>query len=761
MKLKIPLFTLLLVFFVICAGISMPVRKTVVVLIPAVTLDDMTSHMPTFRMLIRKGAVGIMNTRSASPDEDKMDFGKITFHTLDGRSSLESAYVTLGAGSRAISGKEGGQAANTDEKTEFGITRDVFTRRTGQNPGSAKILHLSVGSLLTANSKLSYAVIPGKLGEELHKAGLKTACIGNSDTLDGMHRESVCLAMDQFGRVDVGDISKRMLSRDPAYPEGVKTNIPQMMRVLKETLPKTDLIVLETGDTSRLDRMVPLMKKERIPSQMTLCLQSADNILTGVLSQIDLRKDLLIVITPNTSRKGWTAGNRLAPVLIAGNGISQGILKSASTRTEGLLTNTDIAPTILAGWGLKIPGTLVGRPVEVIPTSQALQKLHQFSFNQKMLSAKQGVIPRSFTWVAFGLFLLGSLLILFCPAILNQKIVSILCLLPAALPTGMLLTGALPASSVSTAVLVVTGISLGLTLFAVFLPIRRSRAVGLLAVVFTIVCVWDMMQGGIWTKNSVFGYSANEGARYYGIGNEYMGYLIGSSLLVCGLIMERMRKLKLPGLVICAFILGVSTFAIGLPQMGANSGGAIAAAAGSASAILLLAGARLNKKNILIIFLSVFVVLGGIVALDLSRSTGSQSHIAHAVKAIGSGGSGEAFSIIFRKLAMNIKLMKFSPSSRLMFLGIILTIWLFNRLKSALSNQNHLNEGFVASLIGAGAALVFNDSGVLAAANGLVFMVAALIALEMDNPGKALSLQEQSWVHSIKSLQKRLETGEN
>ena len=45
----------------------------------------------------------------------------------------------------------------------------------------------------------------------------------------------------------------------------------------------------------------------------------------------------------------------------------------------------------------------------------------------------------------------------------------------------------------------------------------------------------DLLTGATMIKSSVLGYDPMAGARYYGVGNEYMGVMIGCSILAqCG-----------------------------------------------------------------------------------------------------------------------------------------------------------------------------------------------------------------------------------
>ena len=57
---------------------------------------------------------------------------------------------------------------------------------------------------------------------------------------------------------------------------------------------------------------------------------------------------------------------------------------------------------------------------------------------------------------------------------------------------------------------------------------RRIRSLGAAQ---TVVLVVDVLLGAPIIKNSILGYDPIVAARFYGIGNEYMGVLIGTTLI--------------------------------------------------------------------------------------------------------------------------------------------------------------------------------------------------------------------------------------
>src|SRR5207249_2301774 len=102
---------------------------------------------------------------------------------------------------------------------------------------------------------------------------------------------------------------------------------------------------------------------------------------------------------------------------------------------------------------------------------------------------------------------------------------------------------------------------------------------------------------------------------FYGLGNEYVGVLIGMSLLGVLAFEERLRRHRW---LQAAFFLGL-VLLIGSPSAGANMGGALAAAAGFSTALIL---ARQPSRPILALAGAVGAVLvaaGIMFAWDAAR----------------------------------------------------------------------------------------------------------------------------------------------
>lgn len=195
----------------------------------------------------------------------------------------------------------------------------------------------------------------------------------------------------------------------------------------------------------------------------------------------------------------------------------------------------------------------------------------------------------------------------------------------------------------------------------------------------------DQLLGGWVSARTPLSYSPIEAARFYGIGNEAGGYLIGAALLAAG------------GDVLTLALLGFATSALlGAPTLGANFGCFLASLVGFGAAIF----ARLPKSRWLAGGIGLALVAALAVFLVMRGSAGT-----HVGRAAAGGGEGRA-AVIARKLAMNAHLTLTSPWALLAAVQLVL---LWKKRKEA------------GLLAGAGAAWLLNDSGVVAAALALLW----------------------------------------
>src|SRR4029077_4437077 len=95
-----------------------------------------------------------------------------------------------------------------------------------------------------------------------------------------------------------------------------------------------------------------------------------DDVLGRVQKSLPPRTLLLVVsVVPPDST--W----HLTPVVASGAGVVKGYLHSPSTDRLGLVTLTDVAPTVLHSLPVKIPDGMIGQPRRYPPGSVALSRL--------------------------------------------------------------------------------------------------------------------------------------------------------------------------------------------------------------------------------------------------------------------------------------------------------------------------------------------------------------------------------------------------
>jgi hypothetical protein len=117
-----------------------------------------------------------------------------------------------------------------------------------------------------------------------------------------------------------------------------------------------------------------------------------------------------------------------------------------------------------------------------------------------------------------------------------------------------------------------------------------SRAFVWLCAANVVMLGIDLLRGTPLSSVSIAGYGIMEGARYYGLGNELMGTMLGATLLGIGMSAKaggRFRGAIIAAIFACVFVL------IAAPSLGAKTGGALAAAPAMITALL----SRRQSKN--------------------------------------------------------------------------------------------------------------------------------------------------------------------
>lgn len=567
------------------------------------------------------------------------------------RETPEGEALTLGSGSRAAGGRivTDFYAPGSVALPEGVTAAALYQRFTGAVPPPGAWVNPQWPRVLRANAGQGYDIRPGNLGDALALHGV-TAQAGGG-------RFSYPVACRSDGTVSV-------LPRFSPIPPG--TRAPR-------------LVVWDAGSD----------------------LRAADPLFAAAMAQAAQGTNRLLVLSPDPSDTDYAGGKRLSPVLLWGHDVAPGLLYSPSTRRAGLVTNTDVAPMITAFFGaseqdaLWLPSAPYGRPWQVRAGSNAVQK----ALSLEADAYHQGQAMRALPVLAV---LLGVLVLAASAALRAGREWVILSAVPGALILALLLSATLPQCF---------GFFAAFTLLAIGMTKTRSAqaAVTALAATLIITLMADMLTGNHLMQRGMLGYSAVEGARYYGLGNEAMGALVGASLVAASSLWRRFPGRAARGTIGLALV-GIAIVLVS-PAGGAKAGGVLVAV--PAFSVLLW---RLNRKALrgrhLWGMLAVAALALGVVVLGDMHLGGAQSHIGLAAGRIMHGGIREAVDVIQRKARVELRLLAHSAWAVLLWANVT-GMWMLRRRTAA--DVPHASALLSATVTAIACCLLFNDAGTVAA----------------------------------------------
>ncbi len=367
-------------------------------------------------------------------------------------------------------------------------------------------------------------------------------------------------------------------------------------------------------------------------------------------------------------------GSRLGWVMRLGRN-GTGLLAANSTRLPGFITLPDLTATWLSHFGCtRLPSGVVGSPAQVVPNdepAQATGRLYESLMRQVWWNRTIGTLPMLQAVV---------LLLAMCIRWSSGRIIRTLWLFPCLLPVlGVSLVPVLicfPLGGISPAIRLGIWALCMIALLGVLsrLPLRQSlHGLAMVLIIFSAV---DLLRGSNLLRWSGFGYVLQEGARFYGVGNELAGSLFGAQ---SGFLLAESAGWGLLRWLLTAL-------AMGAPFWGANVG-ALLSALGVA-----LSGALLSRRLRLLAAVAVGAVLLGVVLWEIVSP--SPTHLGWTLQH-----TPTLLLTVERKLRMNATLLVSSAWTPLLLVGL-----------------PGLKGAPVPVWAGALALLLLNDSGVVASA---------------------------------------------
>lgn len=689
--------------------------KVVIIVVDRVGMDLFPSpETPFCSRLAREWAVGMMISKSEQ--------------SVNGREPDNGAeYVTLATGtkSRSSASRYAGLFFNTDE-TPPGYASgsnagELYLSFNGRPPGGASVVSLGKTQVRKQNERIGLDGDIFALGKMLTRAGKKAAVVGNSDTLTRSSRLAANIVSDPEGTIALGDLSVKTQSEDGLFPGGYTFDNQRLLEESETLLGEADLLVVDTGDTGRLDRLASRMSDEVLNRYRTDALKRIDRFVEELASTIDLEKSTLIVLSPGTTVEARKNDNYLAPFIAAGNGFSTGVVTSKSTRRSGVIMNVDLFPTIAGLYDAPISSSTTGARISCEAfDGDTLEYLRELDRQHGQTRKARAPVTVMF-FVLTGIVLIMT--VLSTPGVnartgfpRNREASARACSFAAVVLLAM------PISLVIVSVFSYDGYLFPL-LFCLLFPgavgaaalllHRRFRSLNPVMTVCMLTVVLltiGVAVGGRALMFPLLGGSELDGIRVYGFGNAISGLFIATG--IWGIASAAGGRLleKGPVRVLSFLFLGALSVVTGFGLLGADVGGFVAVFATALVLYMESSGRRFSPVSIAVIVAMTAFATAALIILD---SIFIHTHAGQVVESSGNS----LLTMLVRKLGIQMGMIgKVAfPATLLIVAVLALALWI-KRPDGFWSSQGDrtklLAVTLFSALVGSLIALAFNDTGI-------------------------------------------------
>jgi len=667
--------------------------QVLVCLIDRMNLADIDpKNTPNLCSLMQQGAIGLLNSPSA------------------GERNTENTYCTISAGSRVLSC--GGAALNfqTDETVNMDKAGEVFTRNTGIRPGEHKLVVSDIETIKKNNAKRNL-VLPGVLGDQLQAYGDSVGVIGNSDLPGYYSRAGVLLAMNSSGLVDHGKIDSEMVL--PSSRLGFQSNY----KGIAEQSRRFDdrLLIIEFGDLTRLNAMNTLFYPPQLASEKSHLLKQIDTCIGQITKQ--KHYSAIYVISSSPDQPALEKEELLTPLIIAKPGFS-GILSGISTRREGIVSSLVIKDSIISSLHPHY-----GDSIKSTPKVDQLNYIKKVNF--EIIS--NYVNQKWFLRIIFPLvFLLLVLAMVLTWQGKGNSWRNYIILSVAIVPLNLLLIANITVTRPWHLVPLFLAGNLLITVLVLLLArVMRCKALALLALLTVLCIALDLVFSLGMLEKSMMSYRIMRGSRYYGLGNEYMGVLIGSAIILASMLLQNLSNWFNRLMVVILFVAVILLNAY--PRFGINVGGTITAAIALGYTYLRYINQPLDLKKTAVILVGTFLLLTVMSIIDLQQPLAMQSHLGRNVNMLLHGETQKFGSLIIRKIQMMLKVMNFTVVNWVILAGVAAACYGVFRPGINISQLKlrvpMIYAGLKGLIVAAVAAIIFNDSGITAAASLFVYTI--------------------------------------
>ncbi len=670
--------------------------QVVIYMIDKLDYKDLNPKVtPNLWAMQNKAGLGLLNTLCA------------------GERTSKNVPCTISAGKLAVGSSNADLNFKANEIIKGEKAGDIFFRNTGLLPVDHNIVINGIEAIRKNNQNRDLGT-PGQLGDELHALGLKTAVIGNADLPGYYSRPGALIVMDSRGIVDNGLLGREVVEKSSPLP--LSSNYNAILQAYWD-FSNYDVVLIDFGDLARLDRLQSLLSDQQLQNERIKRLQAIDACIGDLQEQID-KKSVIYVLSPTPSRTAFERGELLTPLIIDKPGFT-GVLTSYSTRREGIVSSINLKNSILHDFNPAIRDTIYSHPAQdVYANLNSISQRAVFDYvNQPWVVT-----------IHIAIILFFLVLALMCR--LKKKSAALtdyLILFALSIPLELLLIANFDVSSRWLFLGLSLGINLILTLFCWFVsrPLKISPLTTILFITIVVIGLDLILSLGM-IENSMFSYRIMSGSRYYGLGNEYMGILIGATIAFTALQLQQSFSYR--NLVVVALLFSLVIFLIAYPLFGINVGGSITACIGLGYTYLRYRQQKVNSPKILGLLLGTLALVVVMAIIDLKQPVEIQSHLGRSVNLILAGGWEEVLSIITRKVQMQLRVINYSIWGWVfLFLVLVSTYLVFRPANSIKKTQQQLPVIYGALqgiTMAAVIAIIVNDSGITAAAVLALYFVA-------------------------------------
>lgn len=702
---KIFLFIILQVF-IILSGISyadeiVQNKKVYMIVADKLTLQDIDS-MNNLKNISANGGYGLMNTKGAN-----------NANSSEGFLTINSSARAYGLSNYSTAFNLKGKKLSLYEKRVGFIEEDKY-----------QVGNTELNRILSENEEKSYDAKIGALGDNIHNADLKTAIFGNSDTDELFFRMASLIPMDSKGLVDYGNVDNILL-QDEGYPYGLKTDYDKILREIEKVKEEVSLIVIDTGDLKRLDLYNSYLNDEMFEYHRKNILNRMDGFIEELIKDAD--KDSMFILISPTIENQRLKSSKLSPILIwEKDELKSGTLRSGTTRRQGIVSNLDIAPTIAEFLDIS-KDNFVGHEISIEKINDNIEYVSELDKKTNLVSDLRSPYLK-----VYNVFTIITTIIAFTVIIMKKKfgkkhinIVEKLLLATLSIPTMLLILPLMNIENIYMYIFTSLILLIGIIIL-ISITLKKENRLWILLLVSFLIILIDISTGSNLTKTSIMGYDPIMGARYFGIGNELVGVFLPSMMLSVVFLMNKFNN-KLP-----MILLFISTVAIGHPNLGANVGGTISILFSSVIFVLLMLNVKLDIKKIIMILSGVVITVMIIGAIDIYINP-NPTHLGQTILMILREGPISITSVIFRKLSINIKLIKISTWSKVLYTSLIFGTLILkkceNRVRNIYNKNKYLSLGLISLVSGSIIGLIVNDSGLLLASLSITFMIETIMYL--------------------------------